>query len=269
MNSDLLVKAARTGRTIARVTPESAGWRYVGFEALWLAPGETYAGSHRHARALHRGRRGSRDAWRAAISRGADSASARARSRMSAPHAAYLPPGRDVRITGETDAEIALCTAPAEHGVAPRRIDPAAMRRSVRGHGLEHALRARYPAAGCARGGAAGRRGHHAAGSFVELSAAQARHRRRSGRELLEETYYHRLDPPQGFAFQRVYTDDRSLDEAMTVEDRDVVMVPARLPSGDRPARLHLVLPQRDGGSAARLAFPQRSRARLDAGDAT
>ena len=38
---DLLVKAARTGRTIARVTPQSAGWRYVGFEALWLAPGET------------------------------------------------------------------------------------------------------------------------------------------------------------------------------------------------------------------------------------
>ena len=25
----------------------------------------------------------------------------------------------------------------------------------------------------------------------------------------LEETYYHRLNPPQGFAFQRVYTDDR------------------------------------------------------------
>ena len=56
MSSDLLVKAARTGRIIARVTPESAGWRYVGFEALWLAPGETYAEHHRRARALHRGR---------------------------------------------------------------------------------------------------------------------------------------------------------------------------------------------------------------------
>ena len=42
----------------------------------------------------------------------------------------------------------------------------------------------------------------------------------------LEETYYHRLNPPQGFAFQRVYTDDRSLDEACAVEDHDVVMVP-------------------------------------------
>jgi 5-deoxy-glucuronate isomerase len=42
----------------------------------------------------------------------------------------------------------------------------------------------------------------------------------------LEETYYHRLQPAQGFAFQRVYTDDRSLDESLAVENRDVVMVP-------------------------------------------
>src|SRR5205823_1415915 len=42
MSQPLLVKAARTGRTIARVTPKSAGWRYVGFEATWLAPGESY-----------------------------------------------------------------------------------------------------------------------------------------------------------------------------------------------------------------------------------
>ena len=42
----------------------------------------------------------------------------------------------------------------------------------------------------------------------------------------LEETYYHRLNPPQGFAFQRVYTLDGSLDETMTVGDGDVVLVP-------------------------------------------
>lgn len=42
----------------------------------------------------------------------------------------------------------------------------------------------------------------------------------------LEETYYHRFRPPQGFAFQRVYDDDRSLDETMTVRDGDCVLVP-------------------------------------------
>ena len=43
---------------------------------------------------------------------------------------------------------------------------------------------------------------------------------------LLEETYYHEMDPHHGFVFQRVYTDDRSLDETMTVEHGNVVLVP-------------------------------------------
>jgi 5-deoxy-glucuronate isomerase len=43
---------------------------------------------------------------------------------------------------------------------------------------------------------------------------------------FLEETYYHRIDPPQGFALQRVYTDDRELDETLTVRDGDTVLVP-------------------------------------------
>ncbi|KMY48597.1 5-deoxy-glucuronate isomerase [Peribacillus loiseleuriae] len=43
---------------------------------------------------------------------------------------------------------------------------------------------------------------------------------------FLEETYYHEMNPQQGFVFQRVYTDDRSLDETMTVENGDVVIVP-------------------------------------------
>ncbi|WCK56423.1 5-deoxy-glucuronate isomerase [Aneurinibacillus sp. Ricciae_BoGa-3] len=44
---------------------------------------------------------------------------------------------------------------------------------------------------------------------------------------FLEESYYHEMNPQQGFVFQRVYTDDRSIDQTMTVENGDVVMVPA------------------------------------------
>lgn len=43
---------------------------------------------------------------------------------------------------------------------------------------------------------------------------------------FLEETYYHEIHPPQGFVFQRVYTDDHSLDETMSVGHSDVVVVP-------------------------------------------
>ena len=42
----------------------------------------------------------------------------------------------------------------------------------------------------------------------------------------LEETYYHRLAPAQGFGIQRVFTEDGSLDQTMAVHDHDVVLVP-------------------------------------------
>jgi 5-deoxy-glucuronate isomerase len=42
----------------------------------------------------------------------------------------------------------------------------------------------------------------------------------------LEETYYHRIRPAQGFGFQRVYAKDGSVDEAIVIEDGTLVMVP-------------------------------------------
>lgn len=43
----------------------------------------------------------------------------------------------------------------------------------------------------------------------------------------LEEIYFYRFARPQGFAFQRVYTPDRSLDESLAPGDGDIVLVPA------------------------------------------
>jgi 5-deoxy-glucuronate isomerase len=34
------------------------------------------------------------------------------------------------------------------------------------------------------------------------------------------------MKPDKGFAFQRVYTDDQSIDEALAIKDGDVVVVP-------------------------------------------
>jgi 5-deoxy-glucuronate isomerase len=41
-----------------------------------------------------------------------------------------------------------------------------------------------------------------------------------------EEIYYFKIDPPQGFGFQRVYTDDRQLDEAIVVENNTATIQP-------------------------------------------
>lgn len=43
---------------------------------------------------------------------------------------------------------------------------------------------------------------------------------------FLEEIYYHEIKEAEGFVWQRVYTDDRLLDETMTVYNEEIVMVP-------------------------------------------
>ncbi len=81
----------------------------------------------------------------------------------------------------------------------------------------------------------------------------------------LEEVYYHRLNPRQGFGFQRIYTDDRSLDVSMTIEDGDVTLVPR----GYHPcAALHgydLYYLNVMAGPKRALALLQRPGARVDA----
>ncbi len=42
----------------------------------------------------------------------------------------------------------------------------------------------------------------------------------------LEESYYHEIKPAQGFVFQRIYNDDRSIDEAFGVENGDLILCP-------------------------------------------
>lgn len=144
------------------------------------------------------------------------------------PAEVYVPSGRTVHIRALRASEVALCTAPADD--APRKVqvlDPAKMRRSMRGKGTS----TRYicdilphddPVAA------------HLLVMEVLTPASHSssypphKHDQETPptETQLEETYYHRLNPPEGFAFQRVYSDDRSLDEACAVENHDVVMVP-------------------------------------------
>ena len=48
---------------------------------------------------------------------------------------------------------------------------------------------------------------------------------------MVRATYYHWLNPREGFGIQRVFTDDGGLDETMAVRDGLVVV-----PSGHHPA---------------------------------
>jgi 5-deoxy-glucuronate isomerase len=42
----------------------------------------------------------------------------------------------------------------------------------------------------------------------------------------LEEIYFYKIDKPQGFALQKIYTDDRRIDEIAEAHNNDIVLIP-------------------------------------------
>jgi 5-deoxy-glucuronate isomerase len=213
----LLVRPSGDG---LRVTPESAGWQYVGFEALGIGEIMRETGDREVCIVVVEGTcdvRSDHGEWRGL--------GGRADPWSGPPDAAYLPPGTRFEVAGE--AEVALCFAPAPNGgVAPRLLPGAEIEVETRGAGAYE----RY-----VRPILMGDR--EAESLLVTEVLTPAGHwssypphkhdRDDPPREtLLEETYYHRVKPAQGFGLQRVYTDDRSLDESIAFRDRDCVLVP-------------------------------------------
>jgi 5-deoxy-glucuronate isomerase len=221
----LLVKGRPEGREIVAVTPRSAGWKYVGFAAYRLKANESVSIAQPDDELCLVVLSGVVTVkWREQTWREIGDRDDVFKER--APYAVYLPAGDDVTVTAHKSAEIAVASAPAGNSHSARLIEPKSMKRFSRGSGLnerfvcdilpqgepaEHLLvvEVRTPS-----GHSSSYPPHkHDTDNLPQESA-------------LEETYYHRLQPSQGFAFQRVYTDDRSLDESMAVGDHDVVLVP-------------------------------------------
>ena len=221
----LLVKARRNGREIVTVTPQSAGWKYVGFAAYRLGRGEELA-----IAADERERCIVVLSGTVGLSAGGETWS-EVGERASvfeerSPYALYVPARTSASVVARTPAEVGVASAPGGDRYPARLIAPGAMKRFARGQGLNQRfvcdiLPESEPADHLLVVEVLTPSGH---------SSSYPPHKHDTDNlpqeSSLEETYYHRLNPAQGFAFQRVYTDDRSLDESLAVEDHDVVMVP-------------------------------------------
>jgi 5-deoxy-glucuronate isomerase len=221
----LLVKPEKGTGRVSHVTPQSAGWTYVGFDLHRMKPGETVSAATEDREVCLVFVTGKGTAKAAGKDLGLLG------ERMSPfegkPWSLYVPQGSDWSVTAETDLELAVCSAPGlGNGLAARVIAPEQLGREVRGKGantryVTNILPENEPADSLLVVEVITPGGHTS-------SYPPHKHDRDDlpRESYLEETYYHRLNPPQGFAFQRVYTDDRSLDETMAVEDGDVVLVP-------------------------------------------
>ena len=131
----LLVKARRDARDIVDVTPASAGWRYVGFSAHRLAAGETLALDRPGREIVHRRAVRARRPCPAAGQVWADIGGRASVFDDAAPYAVYLPDGAGIAVQAATAAEIGVAHAPGGGRLPARLIEPATMKRSVRGKG--------------------------------------------------------------------------------------------------------------------------------------
>jgi 5-deoxy-glucuronate isomerase len=224
--SHLLRRPFGSHGKVHEITPQGAGWRYVGFSLWRLRAGESAGettGDREVILVMVEGK--------AAIS-GAGRDWGTLGQRMdvfekSPPHCLYLPAGSAWEATAETDCTIAVCAAPGKGGHGPRRIGPDGISLTERGKGTNTrhinniAMEAEdwcdallvtevFTPAGHWSSYPSHR---HDEDDFPRIT-------------YLEETYYHRINPRDGFALQRVYTDDARLDETMAIHDGDVVLVP-------------------------------------------
>ena len=222
----LLKKPFGTHGKVHQITPADAGWRYVGFSLYRLGPGEVVAeatGANEVILVMVEGKASLRAA-------GQDWGVLGDRMDVfekTPPHCLYVPNDQQWQAEAVTDCVIAVCAAPGHGGHAARRIGPDGITLTQRGEGAN----ARYI------NNIAMEAEDYADSLLVTevftpagnwSSYPSHRHDEDDFPRItyLEETYYHRLNPKDGWAVQRVYTDDGSLDEVMAVRDGDVVCVP-------------------------------------------
>ena len=215
--------------TVLSVTPESAGWRYLSFAVIELA-----AGRH-HDHRLNDAETAIVTLSGAGTLRLDDQVHPVNRRSVFAELApvGYAPPGTAVRVeAGEQGLTVAVGSAPAEGRYPARLIPPSTIRSEVRG------------------GGAALRQVNHTLAPPIEAERlilyevyvprgtwsgwAPHRHDGIDGSPYLEETYYFKMDRPEGFWMHRNWDDGTGYagdgpdpyDDVMTGGDGDCALVP-------------------------------------------
>lgn len=222
---------------IVQVTPQSAGWEYISFEARRLATGQRWSfstGENELAVVNLSGRysvESTRGTW--------TGIGGRANVFTGGAHALYLPRHTEFTVIAEEGGEFAVTWVPTDVDHDPWLIKPEDVATSIRGgdnvsrqindllppgspvHRL--VLVEVYTPSGNWSSYPPHKHDIHiedASGKLIEAD--------------LEEIYFYKIDKPEGFAYQRVYTDERSpmhqagnpIDALVRAEDNCVVLVP-------------------------------------------
>lgn len=202
---------------------EDFGYEYLSFQTRRIAEGRSYHGSidHQELAIVVLGGvctvKSSRGEW--------FHVGGRATVFDGLPYTAYLPVHTTFTVTAESDCDLAFCYCQAEEEHPARLITPDEVAIEIRGGGnatrqIHDMIPPGFPA-------------HRLivvevftpAGNWSSYPPHKHDVHNPPGEVDLEEIYYYRIQRPEGYAIQKLYTPDRRIDETLTVRDGELVLV--------------------------------------------
>ncbi len=142
------------------------------------------------------------------------------------PATAYLPAGNGYTVEAATDVEVAVCQADSDRPGKPLCVAPQDVKEVA--IGKDNWTRTAYLVVGDEVPA------HHLfigealvpPGNWASFPPHRHDEDALPDEIDMEEIYFFRFDRPDGFGIQKIYTDDRSIDETITFEENDTLLIP-------------------------------------------
>src|SRR5262245_31846512 len=224
---DLLIRSESFPGAVAGTfsfAPQTVGFDYLGFETRRVPSGQTWSEETRENElglVVLGGRcsiRSTKGNW--------SKLGERADVFSGMPTSLYLPRQTQFTLSSETDCEIACCFCRAEEEFPARLIRPEDVEVEIRGGGnatrqINHILKPDFPAQRLLIVEV-----YTPSGNWSSYPPHKHDVHQPPTEVDLEEIYYYKVDRPEGYAIQRVYTKDHRLDATLTVRDGELVLIP-------------------------------------------
>jgi 5-deoxy-glucuronate isomerase len=206
------------------MTPESSGFEYLTFRARRLLRGENFAaetGNNELGLVILGGRCSVISPARSWMNLGR-----RAHVFNGLPYTLYLPIETSFTVRAETDCDLAFCFCRAEQKYPPRLVTPDEVEVEVRGGAnatrqINHILKPEFPAQRLLIVEV-----YTPSGNWSSYPPHKHDVHNPPDEVDLEEIYYYKVNHPEGYAIQKVYTPDRKIDATLTVRDGELVLIP-------------------------------------------
>jgi 5-deoxy-glucuronate isomerase len=206
-----------------QVGPDEAGWTYISLRTIRIAAGATFSYASQAEEVCLVPLQGSAiveavgERW--PINRPGTVFDGK-------PTALYLPRESSFTITAQNDCEIAITGSRATKRFPPRLIEPDDIDVEIRGAGnaarqINHIVKPEFPADKLLVVEV-----FTPSGNWSSFPPHKHDVSNMPTESNLEEIYYYRIDPPEGFGLQRLYSADGSFDHAWVIKDGDALLVP-------------------------------------------